>query len=70
MAQVKIKTNRGACKRFKATKGGLKYRRALRNHILTKKAKKLKRKIRQNQLIKKCDVKSVCRMLNIQLQNQ
>lgn len=67
MAKIKLKTNRGATKRFKVTAGGLKHRRALRNHILTKKTKKLKRQLRSNMLVNKCDVKSVCRMLNVNL---
>ncbi len=67
MATVKLKSNRGARKRFKATAGGLKKRRAFRNHILTKKTKKLKRQLRPNSLVNKSDVKSVCRMLLIRL---
>ena len=40
----KLKTNRGAAKRFKKTaSGGYKYRQANRNHILTKKSTKRKR---------------------------
>ncbi len=65
MAKLKLKTVRGAMKRFKVTAGGLKHRRALRNHILTKKAKKLKRQLRSNVLVDKSDVKSVCRMMQI-----
>ena len=39
----KIKTKRGAAKRLKLTATGrLKFRRAYRNHILTKKSPKLK----------------------------
>lgn len=42
----KMKTNRGAAKRFKRTgTGKLKRRRAYRNHILTKKTTKRKRKL-------------------------
>ena len=33
----KLKTNRGAAKRFRATASGFKARRSYRNHILTKK---------------------------------
>lgn len=65
MSKIKLKTNRGATKRFKVTAGGLKHKRALRNHILTKKSQKLKRQLRSNVLVKKCDVKSVCRMLQV-----
>lgn len=67
MAKVKIKTNRGAAKRFKITAGGAKRKRAFRNHILTKKTRKLKRQLRSNVLVGKSDIKSVARMLNITL---
>ncbi|NTU60173.1 MAG: 50S ribosomal protein L35 [Deltaproteobacteria bacterium] len=44
----KLKTNRGAAKRFKVTaKGGFKHRRAFRSHILTSKVHKRKRQLRQ-----------------------
>jgi len=33
----KLKTNRGAAKRFRATASGYKFRHKNRNHILTKK---------------------------------
>lgn len=60
----KLKTHRGAAKRFKKTAGGLKRRRAFRNHILTKKTTKQKRRLRVDALhVKKCDSKSVERML-------
>ena len=39
----KLKVKSGAKKRFKVTAGGIKRRRAFRNHILTKKKTKLKR---------------------------
>ncbi len=67
MAKVKIKSVRGATKRFRVTAGGVKMRRAFRNHILTKKAKKLKRQRKPNSLVNKSDVKSVCRMLLVRL---
>ncbi len=59
----KMKSNRGAAKRFKKTAGGYKCRRAFRNHILTKKATKLKRQLRANTLVAKCDEKSIDRLL-------
>ena len=44
----KLKTNRGAAKRFRVTaKGRLKHRRAFRSHILTSKEHKRKRQIRR-----------------------
>lgn len=67
MAKLKLKSNRGAAKRFQVTAGGLKKRRAFRNHILTKKAQKLKRQLRPNSLVHKSDVKSVSRMLLVRL---
>ena len=43
----KMKTNRGAAKRFKVTKSGrVKFSRANRRHILTKKRSKRKRQLR------------------------
>jgi large subunit ribosomal protein L35 len=60
----KLKTNRGAAKRFKKTgTGGYKYRQANRNHILTKKSTKRLRHLRSLKMLKACDAKSVDRML-------
>lgn len=59
----KMKTNKGAVKRFKKTAGGYKFRRANRNHILTKKSQKRKRHLRANSILKDCDKLSVQRML-------
>lgn len=59
----KLKTNRGAAKRFRATANGYKCRRSFRNHILTKKSTKRKRHLRANHLVNKSDVHSVDRML-------
>jgi large subunit ribosomal protein L35 len=42
----KLKTNRGAAKRFRRTANGYKHRRAYKNHILTKKGPKRKRRLR------------------------
>jgi large subunit ribosomal protein L35 len=61
----KMKTNKGAAKRFKKTAGGYKFRRANRNHILTKKAQKRKRHLRTTQLIAGCDRLSIDRMLKV-----
>lgn len=60
----KMKTKRGAIKRFKKTAGGFKFRRANRNHILTKKSQKRKLHLRANLLVKKCDELSIQRMFN------
>lgn len=60
----KLKSNRGAAKRFRKTKNGLKYRKANRNHILTKKAPKRKRHLRGSGRVKDCDSNSVERLLH------
>ena len=61
----KMKTNRGAAKRFQRTaSGGYKHRRTNRNHILTKKAVKRKCQLRSTGLISKNDTKAVKKMLN------
>lgn len=60
----KLKTNRGAAKRFKRTgNGAVKRRRANRNHILTKKSTKRKRHLRGLTSVNKADQKSVEAML-------
>jgi large subunit ribosomal protein L35 len=60
----KLKTHRGADKRFRKTAGGIKRRRAYRNHILTKKSPKQKRHLRVSQgMLSKSDTKLVDRML-------
>lgn len=59
----KLKTNRGAAKRFRATASGFKARRSFRNHILTKKATKRKRQLRASAHIDHSDLRSVSRML-------
>ncbi len=60
----KMKTNRGAAKRFKRTgNGALKRRRANRNHILTKKATKRKRQLRGLPMVSASDKNSVDRLL-------
>lgn len=44
----KLKTNRSALRRFRMTAHGFKLRHAFRNHILTKKASKLKSHLANN----------------------
>jgi len=60
----KLKTNRGAAKRFKKTGTG-KYKRSSShmNHILTKKSSKRKRQLRSSSLISDGDLKSVKKLL-------
>lgn len=59
----KLKTNRGAAKRFRATASGFKSRRSFRNHMLTKKATKRKRQLRGSTQIDGSDFRAVGRML-------
>ncbi|WP_028585003.1 50S ribosomal protein L35 [Desulfogranum mediterraneum] len=60
----KMKTKRGAAKRFKATGSGkIRRAKAFTSHILTKKSTKQKRNLRKAGLIADVDVKAVKRML-------
>jgi large subunit ribosomal protein L35 len=64
----KMKTHRGAAKRFKVTgSGNVKRRGAYRNHILTKKSTKQKRGLRVNaRFVDKTSIKAVKRMLRVE----
>ena len=59
----KLKTNRGAAKRFRRTATGFKHRQVNRNHILTKKAPKRKRQLRGLEGVAAADVPALKRML-------
>ena len=59
----KLKTNRGAAKRFRRTSSGFKHRRTNRNHILTKKPQKRKRRLRGFEQVAAADTRSLKRML-------
>jgi large subunit ribosomal protein L35 len=60
----KIKTNRGAAKRFKTTGSGKVVRsKAFASHILTKKTTKRKRKLRKSALIDSTNIKNVKRLV-------
>ena len=59
----KLKTHRGAAKRFRRTGSGFKHRAANKNHILTKKAPKRKRQLRGFKAVSEGDKRSVNRML-------
>ena len=60
----KMKTNRGAAKRFSRTgKGGFKRASSHLNHILTKKRSKRKRLLGMTKQVAKCDVPAVKKML-------
>jgi len=60
----KLKTNRGAAKRFRVTGSGKFARaRANKSHILTKKTAKRKRRLRRSTLVDAANVTAVRRML-------
>ena len=60
----KIKTNRGAAKRFQIKSSGkIKRKRAKMRHILTKKSTKVKRGLRHSAYIRDSDVKQIRRLL-------
>jgi len=63
MSKAKLKTKRGAAKRFKATGAGYKRKSANRSHILTKMTTKRKRNLRGASRVDAADVKAVKRML-------
>jgi large subunit ribosomal protein L35 len=64
MKMPKMKTSSGAAKRFKKTgKGGYKHRQSFRNHILTKKATKRKRHLRNMKQVAPADIPLVKRLL-------
>jgi len=60
----KMKSNRGAMKRFKVTgTGKIKRHKAGKSHILTKKNRKRKRNLRTATLVSRTDQKRVKKML-------
>ena len=60
----KIKSNRGAAKRFSRTGGGgFKCAQAFKNHILTKKSTKRKRHLRNMNQVDQADVAAVRKLL-------
>ena len=60
----KLKSNRGAAKRFRRTgKGGFKRAQSHLSHILTKKSSKRKRQLGTTQQVADSDVKAVRKML-------
>ena len=60
----KLKTKSGAKKRFKITgTGKIKHKRAYKNHILTKKETKQKRRLGHMALVNKSDMDNVKAML-------
>lgn len=60
----KLKTNRGAAKRFKRTASGkIKRTQSHHNHYLTKKSTKRKRHMRAALLVNPADQAAVCQLL-------
>ena len=60
----KLKTNRGAAKRFKMTKSGkIKFQKTKKRHLLECKTSKMKRKATNAGIIKKCDEKAIKQMM-------
>ena len=60
----KLKTNRGAAKRFKKTgTGKMKVKRAFARHILTKKSANRKRGLRSPKMVDQADVKRVKKLV-------
>ncbi len=60
----KMKTNRGAAKRFSLTgTGRVKHKKMNRRHILTKKAAKRKRHLRSDGILAKGDAANVKRLI-------
>jgi len=62
----KMKTRRGAAKRFKLTKSGkIKRKRSKLRHILTSKSSKSKRHLRSSTYVSKADHRNVSRLLAV-----
>jgi len=60
----KVKTHRGAAKRFRVTKNGkIKTAKAFKSHILTKKTSKRKRHLRKASILSKADYKRIKKVI-------
>lgn len=60
----KLKTNKGAAKRFKKTgSGGYKHRQSFRNHISTKKSSRRMRQLKPMKMVNASDVAAIKQML-------
>ena len=60
----KIKTNRGAAKRFRRTgTGKIRRNKAFTSHILTKKSTKRKRELRQGTLVADSDARNIAQLI-------
>jgi len=66
MAKTKMKSHRGASKRFRLTGSGkVKRNKAYKSHILTKKSAKRKRGLRKATLRGSADLKRIKSVLNV-----
>jgi len=64
MSKVKMKTRKGAAKRFRVRKGGsIKRGQAFKRHILTKKSQNRKRRLRGTADVHQADVKAIRSMM-------
>ncbi len=62
---MKLKTHRGAAKRFRVTASGrIKRSHAYASHILTKKTSKRKRRLRKRAMVSKADLPSIAALLS------
>jgi large subunit ribosomal protein L35 len=61
----KMKTHKGAAKRFKVKKNSIKRGSAFRSHILTKMNADQKRGLKSPKVVSKADVKAVKKMLGL-----
>ncbi|MHB1315607.1 MAG: 50S ribosomal protein L35 [Christensenellales bacterium] len=60
----KLKTHRGAAKRFSLTKSGkIKRNKAFKSHILTKKSTKRKRNLRKGTFVSAAEEKSIKKLI-------
>jgi len=63
-AMPKLKTNKGASKRFGKTKGGkIKRQKAYASHLLTSKSPKRKRSLRKSALVNAADSRNIKRLI-------
>ena len=61
----KMKTNRGAAKRFKKTASGFKRKQAFKSHILTKMSTKRKRQLRGTTAVSSADAGLIRKLLRL-----
>ena len=60
----KIKSNRGAMKRFRVTgKGKIKRNKGFKGHLLSSKGKKRKRNLRQGALVSEAEQKNIRKLI-------